>query len=268
MIKVSIITVVLNNRDSLKETIESVISQKYDGIEYIIVDGGSTDGTIELIKEYYPSSIDKFVSEKDRGIHDAMNKGVDIATGDLVYFLNSDDTFYNEEVVSKVVESLRMSPQFDYYYGGVISKNIFGSQSENLFLKKIPCQSLMLGQHIRHQSIFVRRELFDQLGKFNIKYRVNAVYDWECKLVKNQKRGYFLDMVIAYYNETGFSSKGTWFQYKEKISIIGKHFGFFAGFIYSIKSVFKFSTVYILRKIGLAKYISKFLNKVRGTNMK
>jgi glycosyltransferase involved in cell wall biosynthesis len=260
--------VVLNNKDSLEETIKSVISQKYSGIEYIIVDGGSTDGSVELIKEYYPDSIDKFVSEKDRGIHDAMNKGVDIATGDLVYFLNSDDTFYNQGVIGKVVESVRENPQFDYYYGGVISKNILGSQSENLFLKKIPDQSLMSGQHIPHQSIFVRRELFNQLGKFNIKYRVNAAYDWECKLVKNQKRGYFLDMVIAYYNQTGFSSKGTWSQYKEKISIVKKHFGFFAGFIYSIKSVLKFSSVYILKKTGLAKYISKFLNKIRGTNIR
>jgi glycosyltransferase involved in cell wall biosynthesis len=252
----------------LKRTIESVASQDYKDIEYIVVDGVSTDGSLELIKQNHPKFIDKFISEKDRGIYDAMNKGIEMASGDFIYFLNSDDTLYNSEVIKNVVEGINQNPKYDYYYGGVISKNMFGSNSSNIFLKEIPNRSIKSGQNIRHQSLFVRKELFKQLGLFSLDYKVNSDYEWECRLVKNGKLGHFLNIIIANYNQTGFSSKGTWSQYREKISIIRKYFGFFAGFIYAIKSVFKFSSVYILKRTGLAKYVSKFLNRVRGTNIK
>ncbi len=267
MYKISIITVVLNNKDTLQETIDSVASQDYEEIEYIVVDGKSVDGSLELIKDYHPNLIDKFISERDRGIYDAMNKGVEMSTGDFIYFLNSDDTLYNSRVIGSVVEGIKKNPQYDYYYGGVISQNIFGSQSYNILLKEIPDRSIKLGQNIRHQSIFVRRKLFSQLGGFSLDYKVNADYEWECRLVKNQKKGKFLNILIANYNQTGFSSKGTWSQYKEKRSIIRKHFGFLAGLIFSIKGFFKFTSVYFLRKTGLAKYVSRFLNKIRGTNV-
>ena len=100
---ISIITVVWNNKDTIRDAIESVLSQTYKNIEYIIIDGASTDGTVEIIK-CYGNEISKFISEPDNGLYDAMNKGIKLATGDIIGILNSDDVYINNQVIEKVVK--------------------------------------------------------------------------------------------------------------------------------------------------------------------
>src|SRR6056297_712631 len=115
--KVSIITVSLNSKHTIVDTIESVLNQSYDDIEYIIVDGGSSDGTADIINAYR-NKISKFISEKDEGIYDALNKGIKLASGDIIGILNSDDFFYANDVVEQVVKEF-MENDVDAVYGDV-----------------------------------------------------------------------------------------------------------------------------------------------------
>ena len=113
--KISIVTSVYNNKDTISEAIESVLSQTYDNIEYIVVDGASTDGTVDVIKKY-TDKITTFVSEPDKGIYDGLNKGIGLATGDVVGFLHSDDLFEDEYVVEKIVNAFK-TMHIDSIYG-------------------------------------------------------------------------------------------------------------------------------------------------------
>ena len=265
--KISVITVCFNSEKVIEEAILSVLKQKQDNLEYIVVDGKSSDGTMKIL-EKYKDKISILVSEKDKGIFDAMNKGVKLATGDLIYFLNSDDRFYDEDVICDIVKVAQENKDIDYLYGGVVCKNIFGGKSMNTFLKEISEFSFKCGQHIKHQSIFVKRDLFDKFGLFDISYEVSAAYEWESRLIKNHCKGLFVNRLIAYYDQTGFSSRGVWAQYIEKTKIINKHFGIFFSSIFFIQSLFKFTLTKILKTLKIAPLISKILNAIRGSSLK
>lgn len=267
MIKISVITVVYNNKKTLEETIKSVLSQSYENIEYIIVDGKSTDGTLDIIKKY-KEDIARYISEKDEGIYDAMNKGVNMATGDLVYFLNSDDTFCDNHVVEKVAKEFNKNKKYDYLYGGVVCRNIFNSGQDSIFLKEISEHSIKMGQNIPHQSLFVKKVVFDEIGLFNSNFKVNADYDFECRLVKNNKKGLFLKYLISYYSQQGYSSTGGWSLYEEKISVIRNHFGLFYASLYYVKGILMYLIVSFLKKLGIAGLVSTTINKLRGSVVK
>jgi len=265
--KISVVTVVYNNAKTVEEAILSVLEQTYKNIEYIVIDGGSTDGTLEILHKY-KGKIAILVSEKDNGIYDAMNKGVKLATGDLIYFLNSDDKFYDKTVVEDVVKVAEQNKHIDFFYGGVVCKNIFRGESENVFLKRISDFKIKLGQNIKQQSLFACRTAFTQVGLFVPKYKVSADYEWECRLVKANKKGLFVRRIIAVYAQTGFSSKGSWSQYIEKYNIIRMHFGLLYGVTFYLRSIFKYLIVLILKKMKLASFVSKIANKIRRTSLK
>jgi glycosyltransferase involved in cell wall biosynthesis len=109
-LKISVITVCFNSEKTIRDTIESVLAQDYPSIEYIIVDGGSNDDTLEVIREY-PTCVDTVISESDKGIYDAMNKGIQLATGDVIGILNSDDFFENSCVISDVINQFKSNPE-------------------------------------------------------------------------------------------------------------------------------------------------------------
>jgi len=197
-----------------------------------------------------------------------MNKGIKMANGDLVFFLNSDDIFYDDNVLERIANIFEENMGYDYIYGGVVSRGIFNNGKDNIFLQEISNHSIKMGQNIPHQSLFVRRNLFDEIGVFNINLKVNADYDFECRLVKEDKKGLYVKYLISYYNQNGYSSKGEWNQYKEKISVIRKHFGNYYSFLYYIKSVFRYFIVSLLKKIGMAGLVSNIINKIRGTAVK
>ncbi|WMI68457.1 glycosyltransferase family 2 protein [Mangrovimonas sp. YM274] len=171
---VSIITINYNNVLELKNTFESVFSQNYQDFEYIVIDGGSTDGSKALI-EQYSDQIDYWVSEPDMGIYDAMNKGIAKGSGDYLYFLNSGDTFYNAEVLDHITKLLD-SKKTDIIYGNVNDVNEETGASAirpKTNLDKIE----LFHKMVCHQALFCHRRLF-QDNLFKIKYKIKADFEW------------------------------------------------------------------------------------------
>lgn len=175
-IKLSIITVCFNSIATIEQSIKSVINQSYDNFEYIIIDGGSTDGTIDIIKKY-ESGISYWSSEKDSGIYDAMNKGIKKATGDIVAFLNSDDYYINNTVLDQVAFYWLKNGEMDILAGRISICNRF-----SIFCGYSPevtdLESLCYRMVLDHPAIFSRRELFETDGLFDLQYQLAADYAW------------------------------------------------------------------------------------------
>jgi len=175
--KVSIITVVYNNEDTIKDAIESVLNQTYKNIEYIIIDGVSTDGTVEVIKSY-GDKIDKFISEKDNGIYDAMNKGIKLASGDIVGILNSDDFYANNNIIEKVVKEFE-DKKVDSVYGDLVYVNAKDTNKIVRYWKSKPYKKGLFtkGWHPAHPTFFVKKEIYDKYGIFNLDFKIAADYE-------------------------------------------------------------------------------------------
>jgi glycosyltransferase len=185
--KISIITVVFNNKKTIKDAIESVLSQTYKNIEYIIIDGASTDGTVEIIKSY-KNKIAKFISEPDKGLYDAMNKGLHLATGDVIGILNSDDIYIDSKVVSKVVNLFQHSGA-EIVYGDlqyvdrantdiVIRTWNSGKYTSGLFKE---------GWHPPHPTCFVKKSIYDKYGDFDLRYKIAADYEIMLRFIEKYK---------------------------------------------------------------------------------
>lgn len=197
--KLSIITVVFNGASTLEKTINSVLSQTYDNIEYILVDGGSTDNTIEILKKYDDSNL-SWVSEPDKGIYDAMNKGIERASGDWLYFLGADDQFYNNNVLKAVFGETDIM-NYDFIYGNVKSeafKNVYDGEFD--FEK-------LLKKNISHQAIFCHKNIFLTIGKYNLKYKTHADWDFNLRCFENNEmRIKYVNEIIAEFGKGGVSS--------------------------------------------------------------
>lgn len=195
--KFSIITVVYNSVSTIERTIKSIMAQDYDDFEYIVVDGGSTDGTLEIIRTY-ASDIDVLISEKDNGIYDAMNKACKHIHGDWVFFINGDDVFYNDKVLSSV--SKKIGAKNTVYYGGVLMEPI-SVKHDGVFNKKRLCQT-----NICHQSIFYPKIVFEKYH-YNTKYRLYADWDLNIKCMGDNELNFcYLNELIAIFNVEGTSS--------------------------------------------------------------
>ena len=196
---ISIITVVLNDKNNIEKTIKSVLIQDYKLIEYIIIDGGSTDGTIDIIGKFQ-SQIDVIVSEKDKGIYDAMNKGLKRSKGEWVNFLNSGDIFSGPNVISILLEKYYMT-DYDIIYGDKSMKlNLSIVRIKALELKKI---------HFRlpfcHQSAFVKRDLLiDQ--PFNLKYKICADYDFFLRMYFKKMSFQYASISVVDFDGDGLSN--------------------------------------------------------------
>ena len=175
--KISIITVSFNSASTIRETIDSVLAQDFPDIEYIIVDGNSTDGTQDIIR-LYGDRIDKFVSEPDNGLYDAMNKGIDMATGDIVGILNSDDLYAETTTVSLAAETFQRDNVAivygDLYYFRTgrpdVPRRIYKG---GLFSMRRAKYGLMPP----HPTVFIKRELYQKYGKFDTRYSLSADFD-------------------------------------------------------------------------------------------
>ncbi|WXT99916.1 MAG: hypothetical protein Ctma_0622 [Catillopecten margaritatus gill symbiont] len=174
---VSIITVVRNGRETIKDTIDSVLSQTYSNIEYVIIDGVSTDGTIELIKEYQ-GKITQFVSEPDTGIYDAMNKGIALATGNIVGILNSDDFYASDHIVENIVNEFLVK-NVDSVYGDLVYVSQDNTNKVVRYWKSQPYQVGLFqqGWHPAHPAFFVKREVYKKYGVFNLDFKIAADYE-------------------------------------------------------------------------------------------
>lgn len=195
---ISIITVVRNGVASIEETILSVINQNYFEIEYIIIDGVSTDGTLSVIEKYV-DKISTFVSEPDNGIYDAMNKGIKLAKGDWIYFLGADDVLYSKNTLFNIFID-KSHDNVEVIYGDVMMK-----QSQILYDGKFDYEK-MSNRSICHQAIFYRKEVFDKYGFFNTRYITAADYVFNLKsFCSDYEKWLYVDEVVAVFNQEGIS---------------------------------------------------------------
>lgn len=210
---VSIVTVVYNGINHLEKTIISVINQTYKNLEYIIIDGESTDGTIEIIKKY-EKKISFWISEKDSGIYNAMNKGIKSAKGEFLCFMNSADTFYN----ASVVEDIFLNK--DYSKADIIFGSTYIYKNNKLYEKKPKkLKTIINGRMIFvHQSSFVRTEVLNQ-NLFNEEYKVNADYDLFLGLYLRKYHFLSINHPVSIYDNNGFSQHAGFQGLKEKLAI-------------------------------------------------
>ncbi len=200
-IKVSIITVSFNSVHTIEQTILSVLNQSYQNIEYIIIDGKSTDGTCNIIKKY-EDAISYYVSEPDKGIYDAMNKGIRRATGDIIGIINSDD-WYESDAVNKVVNHF-ISGKAELVHG----KMCFVDEKGNCTYSKEKILSHLwyLAGIVLHPTVFVKRSVYEKYGVFNTDYRIAADYDLLLRFYANGVRFKYIDEIISNFRIGGISS--------------------------------------------------------------
>jgi glycosyltransferase involved in cell wall biosynthesis len=214
---VTVITAVLNGAQSIEKSMASVIGQTFTSCEYIVIDGGSRDGTVDILRRY-EDSIEYWVSEPDRGIYDALNKGVAVARGEWLYFLGADDLLVDPRVLEKVFARRRDAL---FIYGDVLygdSGAIYGGAfSRRMLTKRNICQ----------QGIFYRSELFRQLGPFDMNYPLLADWLFNMKAFSlKESRPDHLDMVIAEYSLSGASSRKQDLSfYGDRLQLIRKYLG-------------------------------------------
>jgi glycosyltransferase involved in cell wall biosynthesis len=174
-IKISLLTVCYNSAATIEKTIQSVAQQSHDAIEYIIIDGGSTDDTLAII-ERYPQVVSRWISEPDKGLYDAMNKGIALATGDLVGILNSDDTFYADEVLAQVAH-FHQTHDIEASVGNIVQHQASGKIIRLYSAKNWTPQKLRIGFMPPHPSIFFKRELFNYYGNYQLDFVIGADYE-------------------------------------------------------------------------------------------
>jgi glycosyltransferase involved in cell wall biosynthesis len=201
-LKISIITVCLNSAKTIERAIFSVITQTYKNVEYIIIDGGSTDGTLNIIKRY-ASNISKWISEPDKGIYDAMNKGIAMATGDLVAFLNSDD-WYNDDAIEYVANQAESSNAEIFCYEVNVWEGDVLQKSRSNLTKDIA--NLRIRMIFNHQGVFAKRKLFEEFGLFNTKYIIASDYDWLLRMYNKGVKMQISNYVVANFLRGGIST--------------------------------------------------------------
>lgn len=206
--KISIITITYNSDKTLQETIDSIASQKYEDIEYIIVDGLSNDNTIDIINSN-KTRISKFISEKDNGIYDAMNKGLSMASGEIIGILNSDDVYANENVICDVVEQFKKTSADSLYADLVYTKsNDLTSVIRYWKSGKFNRKSFLFGWMPPHPTFFVNKGVYEKYGKFRTDLSSAADYELMLRfLFKNQISTTYLNKIIIKMREGGFSNQ-------------------------------------------------------------
>ena len=217
--KLSIITVNLNNKDGLQKTIDSVITQTYKDFEWIVIDGGSTDGSKELI-EKYSDHISYWVSEPDKGIYNAMNKGIRVAKGDYLHFLNSSDIYIDNNTLKKFFST---SNQSDILFGNTLKPKDGKYVRINCRNDFITCYSLVKDT-INHQCAFIKRKLFEDFGLYDESLKI--VSDWKFffeAIVIRKCSAHHIDQDIVMYDTNGISSLYPNKLKKEKLTILKQY---------------------------------------------
>ena len=219
--KLSVITIVFNNVRDIERTILSVINQSYSNIEYVVIDGGSVDGTLEILNKYRPR-ISTVISETDNGIYDAMNKGLANSTGDYVLFMNSGDEIYAPDTVEKIFST---QPDADIYYG---ETEMFDENWKSLGQRrhKAPLQftwkDFKHGMSISHQAIYIRRAI---TTLYDTNYKLSADIDWILRAAKKAKKIVNTNRYVAKYLVGGMSKKRHWQSLIERFHIFSNHYG-------------------------------------------
>lgn len=222
--KFSIITVTYNAAKVLEDTIQSIVTQTYKNTEYIIVDGGSTDGTLDIIQKY-KEHIHTVVSEPDKGLYDAMNKGIKLATGDYICFLNAGDGLHEDDTLQQMVHSITGTELPDVLYG---ETEIVDSEGHFLHMRrlsapeKLTWKSFKKGMLVCHQAFFARR---DRVEPYDLQYRFSADFDWCIRIMKKAKVLHNTHLTIIDYLNEGMTTQNQKASLKERFRIMAKHYG-------------------------------------------
>ena len=226
--KVSIITVTFNSVSVINDCLESISSQEYNNIQHIVIDGASTDGTLSILKSKH-SQINTLISKPDNGIYDAMNKGIRIATGDIIGFLNSDDFYANNKVISKVVSEFERDSLLDACYSDLIytKKNDTSQNVRYWKSNKFTVGLFSKGWCPPHPTFFVRRSVYERLGIFDLNYQIASDVDLMMRFLEIHKiKSKYIPEVWVKMRMGGTTNKNLkniWLQNKEIIHSFNKN---------------------------------------------
>lgn len=221
--KISVITVSYNAVKTIEQTICSVINQTYDNIEYIIIDGGSADGTVDIIKKY-KDKIAYWVSQADHGIYDAMNKGIARASGDFIYFLGADDSLTSKAVIGEVCTYLAQNEKVDILSGRIWLVDERYNIQKVLENKVSSEEWLENGYMIPHQGMFARRQVLYKYP-FSLQFRIAADYEFFLRTIFDEKIVFhYVDTIVAYYSLSGISAMEDEARVREHVCVMKKFF--------------------------------------------
>lgn len=237
--KISIITVCYNAEDTIKKTLISIKSQTYTNIEYIIIDGKSNDNTLQLVYSIITNPIIK--SEKDKGIYDAMNKAISLATGDYIWFINAGDKIAKEntidDIIVKKIDDFKningVSPDIIYADTAIIDKkdNILGLRRLRP-PKNLNIRSFKNGMLVCHQAFIVKRELVEY---YDLSYKFSSDFDWCIRCLSKARTTLFIDKVIVHYLNEGTTTQNHKASLIERFKIMAKYYGLFTTIINHFK---------------------------------
>lgn len=231
----SIITVVYNSQEFIERTIRSVQSQTFKNIEHVILDGGSKDQTLDIIKSF-EQGIAYWKSEKDEGIYDAMNKAQLLATGDYVMFLNSGDELNDHNVIEEI---FKLQANADVYYGDTLITDVNGQALKNRRLRPpqtLTWKDLRYGMLVCHQSIIVKRSISQT---YNTEYRISADIDWAIRSLKLSHVIVNTHRTISKFMEGGMSTIHQRKGLEERYKVLNKHFGYVPNALVHVYMIFR-----------------------------
>ncbi len=219
--KVSIITVVYNGENTLEKTIKSIVNQNYDNLEYIIIDGASKDNTINIIHNY-EDSISKYISEPDAGIYNAMNKGIEMATGNYLWFMNSGDEIADKNTLKQIFDT---HADGDIYYGDTMMIDAEGNHIGTRRLQppeNLNWKSFKKGMLVSHQSFIVKKDLIDL---YNEKYRFSADFEWCLVALKRAQKIIHTHQLLSLFLDGGVTKQNIKAGLKERFKIMCQYYG-------------------------------------------
>ena len=234
----SIITICYNAEATLEKTIQSVLAQTYPNVEYIVVDGASKDNTLAIINRYRPQ-LSKVVSEPDKGLYDAMNKGIGLATGDYLCFLNAGDTFFSANTLQEMVATLPADKQPDVIYGETA---LVDAEGQFVRMRRLQApevltwRSFRQGMLVCHQAFFARREL---VPLYDLQYRFSADFDWCIRIMKQSHLLHNTHLTVVNYLDEGLTTRNQKASLKERFRVMAKHYGLFSTLLHHLWFVFR-----------------------------
>ena len=236
--KISVITVTYNAGEVLEDTIQSVISQTYHHVEYILVDGASRDHTMAIANRYR-ERIHKIISEPDKGLYDAMNKGISLATGEYLCFLNAGDSFHEDDTLQQMVHSINGSELPDVLYGetAIVDKDRHFLHMRRLSApEKLTWKSFKQGMLVCHQAFLARHTVVEP---YDLQYRFSADFDWCIRVMKKARTLHNTHLILIDYLDEGMTTRNHKASLRERFRIMAHHYGTASTVLHHIWFIFR-----------------------------